>query len=671
MNLNKLTRAELISKLEKTNKNEKSKTTSATFLDLIFKFKIWILSLTIITILSQIFKKYKSIRAILKIANYMILTMFGMSLYEAFGFGLIANFLGELKNILWSGVKYLTETTFYRYLISTFNAVKDTSVRSTYKKPVEIDWKEEYQKAERQREIEKWKEKYERNRQDNEKTDVTKTVLLLLLFLGGSAATWYYGKDALDVISPLWNMKDIIKRVLRGGRGNDDDDNNYPDTTEFNKNIELHPDVRAISPDMLVYSSDQVEKEILNTLPSTHPANLPGPSSSTVPPIPHTEEGPPSTSRPSFLGDILKKSKLKPTKTKISKSIEGKILSQEEIDAAKQEGRILPSLEIENGKSEIKNIHPLDLRHAKIEGADRSSKTSFDAEHDTSLTGLLSSKLNKMKSVMTGDLDDSLANDTWEESEQTTPTNLKGKGKAIDLESPRSDKAELGIVDENIGKNILKKGKNKFLDAIKKDENINPLPTSKISAALKPVMENFPNLKPETLEKLSVLEGIKNRDEILETLSDEELSQEITYSQIEYTHKVKNIIEETKHLDSEAVINKIQEEFPNFKPNDASYTAAFMRAVDEEINSGRSDEEKEAIRQQFLKTDLLELQKTGGSSNLKELKNVIRENYTHNSILKSIKSRHESSPIESPPIESPPSESSPTAQFDSTMDLFD
>lgn len=78
MNLNKLNKTELISKIEKqekitndlkkivSNKNSIQETTkiveSPSFLDVILKLKHWILSFVIISTLIKIFKKYKSIK---------------------------------------------------------------------------------------------------------------------------------------------------------------------------------------------------------------------------------------------------------------------------------------------------------------------------------------------------------------------------------------------------------------------------------------------------------------------------------------------------------------------------------------------------------------------------------------------------------------------------------
>ncbi len=120
-NLNNHSKAELIrlinkqennlvnSENELNKKQINSKESSITIWDIIHKFKIWILSLTAIAVLGKIFKNYKSIRAVLKVANYVILTMFGISIFEAFGFGFIVKLLGELKYIFGGIVAYLTD----------------------------------------------------------------------------------------------------------------------------------------------------------------------------------------------------------------------------------------------------------------------------------------------------------------------------------------------------------------------------------------------------------------------------------------------------------------------------------------------------------------------------------------------------------------------------------
>src|SRR5882757_2576838 len=157
MNLNNLTKAELISKINKDAnkkemltsentkpiKNEKvsseiKKDTNNTnkFLEIFRLFKNLILSLTIIATLNKLFKNYKTIRAILKLGNYIILSIFGISMLDAFGLGFIVKILGEFKYIFMSAITYLSETTFYNYLMGIFNVTESKeSIRVSYNKP--------------------------------------------------------------------------------------------------------------------------------------------------------------------------------------------------------------------------------------------------------------------------------------------------------------------------------------------------------------------------------------------------------------------------------------------------------------------------------------------------------------------------------------------------------
>jgi hypothetical protein len=66
--------------------------------------------------------------------------MFGISIFEAFGFGFLIKLFGELKYIFGSIVAYLSNSSFYNYLMTLFNVVEEKeSVRSSYKKPMEVD----------------------------------------------------------------------------------------------------------------------------------------------------------------------------------------------------------------------------------------------------------------------------------------------------------------------------------------------------------------------------------------------------------------------------------------------------------------------------------------------------------------------------------------------------
>jgi hypothetical protein len=226
------------------------------------------------------------------------------------------------------------------------------------------------------------------------------------------------------------------------------------------------------------------------------------------------------------------------------------------------------------------------------------------------------------------------------------------------------------------------------------------LSPSKIASILADISKQFPNLSQETLEKLSTVEGLKNRKAIIESLSEEELLSSNfdlkdslnkyksnvsdidlekgkgkitepfkflmtksaleergfdikkvdkipvnlkTFSELEKEHPeiIKSIIDENTHLDPLSLSVKIKEVFPDYEDTDIEYSASFMKAMEEEINSGKTQKEKDLIRKQIQEVDLIELQNTGSTSDISKIKSVIRENYTHNSLLKEIKNKYE------------------------------
>ena len=468
-NLNKYTRAELISKLNKLEQQNINKTEvpiknneikiSDLIWDILTKIRNLFFSLSIIAIFTKIFKNYKSVRAILKLANYIVLAIFGISIFEAFGLSFIVKFFNQFRYVFAGVISYLSDTTFYHYLMRVFNVAEEKqSIRSIYKQPTEkIDWKAELEKADRQKEIDKWMNKYGHKHED-EVMD-KKTIALLLLFLGGTIAVWYYGKDALDIISPVWNMRDLIKRILRGGR---DDNNNSPPTPD----IELDPDSRAISPDMMVYASDMVNRKVAPTPPTAPPA----------PPIPEAPvldaPAPTSQGAPSALFDQIKLGK--------------KLKHTETIEKNKSlKGRVFEDINVEASSSKVENEKP-------------------------SLTNALSAKFDQIKKAVSGD-DDDIDND-WDDN-----SNQKGKeverSISPDMLSYASDTVK---VDKS----------QKFLEAIKHDDSNISESTSlppKLSNTVKAIKRLFPNISEETINKLNSVEGIKNRQQIIDLIPDSEL----------------------------------------------------------------------------------------------------------------------------------------------------
>ena len=65
--------------------------------------------------------------------------------------------------------------------------------------------------------------------------------------------------------------------------------------------------------------------------------------------------------------------------------------------------------------------------------------------------------------------------------------------------------------------------------------------------------------------------------------------------------------------------------------------------------------------------DLIEIQKTGGTSDTRKIRNVLRENYSHNKLLNEIKNKSRQSENNS----TEQLENNSTEQLDNTMNLFD
>jgi hypothetical protein len=133
---------------------------------------------------------------------------------------------------------------------------------------------------------------------------------------------------------------------LRGGR----DDDNLPPTPE---DVQLDPDNGAVSPDMLVYSSELIEKKITEALPASHPARFDIPP---APPAP-TTQGPLNP----LLDSIKLGKNLKPTETVIKSTLKtGKVLDNDNMQASTSE--ITSSSEggmLEHIKNKLDKLRPM------------------------------------------------------------------------------------------------------------------------------------------------------------------------------------------------------------------------------------------------------------------------------------------------------------------------
>ena len=222
-----------------------------------------------------------------------------------------------------------------------------------------------------------------------------------------------------------------------------------------------------------------------------------------------------------------------------------------------------------------------------------------------------------------------------------TQSTILDKGKGKEIESV--DNTELRINSK----------KDKFLASISRDDDEKIMSPSKIANYLTDITKKFPNISQETLEKLSTVEGLKNRHKIIESLSEDELrisDNPLNILSIDESKpkvkledlnligedkiKIDKIINSSKDLNAEELINKIKKEYPNYDEN--SYRESFLKATEAEIESGKTVEEKLKIRKEIEEADLKELQSITDRSDMRSIKEAINENYTHNSLLNEI-----------------------------------
>ena len=129
MNLNKYTKAELITQIKRTKSELNNKTDEKTIFIINYLFKVWdsfiilkniLLKLTLISFFIQLFRKYKLLRKLWLTLNTVVMSIFGISLLENFVFEFISSFIREIKFIIRNTLDYLTNTHFYSFLSNLF-----------------------------------------------------------------------------------------------------------------------------------------------------------------------------------------------------------------------------------------------------------------------------------------------------------------------------------------------------------------------------------------------------------------------------------------------------------------------------------------------------------------------------------------------------------------------
>nr|YP_009487263.1 hypothetical protein [Russula foetens]AWB36165.1 hypothetical protein [Russula foetens] len=232
MNLNKFTKAELISKFKKLDNKNSNNSNKQTFPQNIFNylvlFKNTLYKLTILTLLIKTFKKYSIIRRIWLFINSIVMAIFGISVLDFYGLSFLASFYTELTSIVGNIVNYLTNTHFYNVLAGLFSSkieVKQASkeiLRLGTTDPISTGNETRNENSvQKNSKINEWFNKQEVIEEESSNRKYYIIAALLLL----SCLTWYYYGDE---IKPMVNSSiEKIKNFRR--RPNNDPDNNPVD----------------------------------------------------------------------------------------------------------------------------------------------------------------------------------------------------------------------------------------------------------------------------------------------------------------------------------------------------------------------------------------------------------------------------------------------------------
>lgn len=210
-NLNKLTKAEIINKfrkLENNNSNKPNKSIFTSILETILQFKSFLLKITFITVLIKTLKRYSFFQRILRFTNWVILSIFGISLVDNFGFDFITHFFDEFRLVLSAIALYLTNTQFYSFVASIFTTKEDIPSSTKIKLNTKSSGIEQtIGQSERDSKILKWLKPEEEIQEHSNKKYYFIAGMLIIACL-----SWYYRDGIIDGLN--W--------FRRGNAGNRD-----------------------------------------------------------------------------------------------------------------------------------------------------------------------------------------------------------------------------------------------------------------------------------------------------------------------------------------------------------------------------------------------------------------------------------------------------------------
>jgi len=286
MNLNKFTKAELISKLRlrdlqdhknkineviiKTSIFERIKTWTNKIWDFIVKFINFLMKITIIRLAFKSFKNYSWIKRFWKIINGLILGIFGFSILDNFGIDFINNLFIEVKILLYNITNYLTNSQFYNWL-DNFWSKKDKSPSSSPREmnqikseiKTETHWNDKNigSSDRNSSKVSSWFEPPKTELTEAESNSYIKYYIIAsVLFIGGCFVYYYWN----DIMANTNSWYDTIRGYIRG---DDPDDNLPPNRRAEVERVIMEKD--GISP---VYPPKDIPEIRVSSPPLTSPS---------------------------------------------------------------------------------------------------------------------------------------------------------------------------------------------------------------------------------------------------------------------------------------------------------------------------------------------------------------------------------------------------------------
>jgi len=200
MNLNKYTKAELISKIQNTKPKleiQNSSSITEKIISKILLFKSLILKITLIAFIIKWFKKYSLIRKLWMIINTTVMSLFGISLIDVYGFDILSYFRDNSIYTWFSGLLSTPKINKPHESIPSF--MRETNKNATGNEKGS-------------RVIERFKQIIHPEPEVIQESSNTKYYIMGALFII-SCLTWYYYGDNITPV--IGNGIDKIKSSFR------------------------------------------------------------------------------------------------------------------------------------------------------------------------------------------------------------------------------------------------------------------------------------------------------------------------------------------------------------------------------------------------------------------------------------------------------------------------